>query len=200
MRFHEKEEEHRDMNLTHSSRRSMYSSSNLTPQSECSESLGRPSQRKAARQCFPSAAAVAAMSGTATAPSTAVPQQYYRQCHASHHPSSNRCSSWSPSPLLILVASLLLLVFHDSVSSCNNYLFVQAEKDSNPYPYGENPNTVFKMYWNDAGNVMQDLSKFSALFIRYHGCVWSECQVDSFDDDGENRDGGTLFLHGWLYP
>jgi hypothetical protein len=71
---------------------------------------------------------------------------------------------------------------------------VRAEKDSNPYPYGTNPNTIFQMYWNDAGNVLQDLSKFSALFIRYHGCVWSECSVDNYDDDGEDRDGGNVVI------
>jgi hypothetical protein len=91
--------------------------------------------------------------------------------------------------LLILLVTVLLCAYHDPFQSSG--LIVRAEKDSNPYPYGENPNNVFKMYWNDAGNIMQDLSKFSSLHIRYHGCVWSECQVDSYDDDGENRDGGT---------
>ena len=81
--------------------------------------------------------------------------------------------------LLAYIKILLLLPLHS------------AEKDSNPYPYGNNPNNQFKMYWNDAANVLQDLSKFSALFIKYHGCVWSECHVDQFDDDGEDRDGGT---------
>jgi hypothetical protein len=95
--------------------------------------------------------------------------------------------------LVILLGTILLAAYHDSPPSSK--LFVQAEKDSNPYPYGENPNNVFKMYWNDAGNIMQDLSKFSSLYIRYHGCVWSECQVDSFDDDGENRDGGMCLFY-----
>ncbi len=81
--------------------------------------------------------------------------------------------------------------------SCTNIFQLvplYAEKDSNPYPYGNNPNNQFKMYWNDAANVLQDLSKFSALFIKYHGCVWSECHVDQYDDDGEDRDGGMYFL------
>lgn len=70
---------------------------------------------------------------------------------------------------------------------------VTAEKDSNPYPWGENPNNGFKMYWNDAPNVLQDLDKFSALYIKSHGCVWSECSVgDDYDDDGEDRDGGAF--------
>jgi hypothetical protein len=76
---------------------------------------------------------------------------------------------------------------------------LMAEKDSNPYPYGNNPNNQFKMYWNDAANVLQDLSKFSALFINYHGCVWSECHVDQYDDDGENRDGGNVIFACCLF-
>ena len=82
-----------------------------------------------------------------------------------------------------------------SISSGAAAWFVQAEKDSNPYPWGENPNNGFKMYWNDAPNVLQDLDKFSALYIKSHGCVWSECSVgDDYDDDGEDRDGGACVL------
>jgi len=80
---------------------------------------------------------------------------------------------------------LLLLAL--AAASCR----VSAEKDSNPYAWGENPNKSFRMYWHDARNVIQDLGKFQNLYVKYHGCVWSECSVDSYDDDGENRDGGT---------
>jgi len=62
-------------------------------------------------------------------------------------------------------------------------------KDHNVYPWGTNPNNHFKMYWKDAANVLQDLHQFSALYVRVHGCAWSECSVDNFDDDGENHDG-----------
>jgi hypothetical protein len=31
-----------------------------------------------------------------------------------------------------------------------------------------NPNVNEPMYWKDAENVLQDLSKFSALYVRYH--------------------------------
>jgi hypothetical protein len=59
---------------------------------------------------------------------------------------------------------------------CNNpityySITVMAEKDSNRYQYGKNPNTKFSMYWKDAQNVLQDLSKFRSLHIKYHGCV-----------------------------
>lgn len=57
------------------------------------------------------------------------------------------------------------------------------------YSWGTNPNNHFKMYWKDAANVIQDLDQFQALYIEVHGCVWSECGVDNFDDDGENHDG-----------
>jgi hypothetical protein len=57
------------------------------------------------------------------------------------------------------------------------------------YPWGYDPNNNFKMYWKDAANVLQDLEQFQALYVEVHGCVWSECGVDNFDDDGENHDG-----------
>jgi hypothetical protein len=53
----------------------------------------------------------------------------------------------------------------------SNSFMVFADKDSNWYQYGENPNNKFKMYWKDAQNVLQDLSKFRSLHIKYHGCV-----------------------------
>jgi hypothetical protein len=72
---------------------------------------------------------------------------------------------------------------------CTSSTTTWAYKDSNMYRWGENPNTHFKMYWKDAANVIQDLSQFQALYVTVHGCVWSECKVDDFDDDGENHDG-----------
>jgi hypothetical protein len=63
------------------------------------------------------------------------------------------------SSLAMLTAALLLLCL---APPHGKLLLVQAEKDSNPYPWGENPNNQFK------------------------------CSVDNYDDDGENRDGGTI--------
>ena len=34
-----------------------------------------------------------------------------------------------------------------------------------------NPNTENPLYYKDSYNVLQDLGQFSALYIRYHGCV-----------------------------
>jgi hypothetical protein len=76
-------------------------------------------------------------------------------------------------PLTARVAALLLIVSLQTLLVC-------ADKDSNPYAWGENPNNRFKMYWNDASNVLQDLDQFQSLYVKYHGCVWSECSVDSF--------------------
>ena len=91
--------------------------------------------------------------------------------------SSTSSSSLIRAPLLLLVVLLLTTL-------------CQADKDSNIYPWGENPNTHFKMYWKDAANVIQDLDQFQALYVQVHGCVWSECAgADNFDDDGENHDG-----------
>jgi hypothetical protein len=106
-------------------------------------------------------------------------------------PRFSRRSGLVSSPQLLLPL-LLLLVQQFWSSSIHFVAVVSAEKDSNPYPWGENPNNQFKMYWNNAPNVVQDLDKFSALYIKFHGCVWSECSLgDAYDDDGENRDGGT---------
>lgn len=44
-------------------------------------------------------------------------------------------------------------------------------------------------YWIDARDVLDDLDQYQALWIKIHGCVWSECGVDNNDDDGEDRDG-----------
>jgi hypothetical protein len=41
------------------------------------------------------------------------------------------------------------------------------------YNAGEsNPNLENPMFWNDAANVLQDLTKFQALYIKFHSCVY----------------------------
>jgi len=44
-------------------------------------------------------------------------------------------------------------------------------------------------YWIDARDVLENLDDYQALWIKIHGCVWSECAIDNNDDDGEGRDG-----------
>jgi hypothetical protein len=49
---------------------------------------------------------------------------------------------------------------------------VYSDKDTNFYNAGfTNPNIENEMYWKDSINVLQDLSQFSALYIKHHGCV-----------------------------
>lgn len=64
-----------------------------------------------------------------------------------------------------------------------------AYQDTNPYPFGSNPNNQFRQYWKDSSSILKEIEQFQALYVKYHGCVWSECAVDEYDDDGENRDG-----------
>lgn len=45
-------------------------------------------------------------------------------------------------------------------------------------------------YWTDANEIVENLDNYQALWVKYHGCVWSECdRGEYFDDDGENHDG-----------
>jgi len=50
---------------------------------------------------------------------------------------------------------------------------VQGSQDSAYYPGFSNPNTQDTMYYRDASNVLQGVKDgdFSALYIKYHGCV-----------------------------
>jgi len=49
---------------------------------------------------------------------------------------------------------------------------VFADKDTDYYfPGFVNPNVKNEMYWKDSINVLQDLDKFEALYIKYHHCV-----------------------------
>jgi hypothetical protein len=47
-----------------------------------------------------------------------------------------------------------------------------SEKDTNYYRPGvSNPNVNEKMYWRDSFNVLEDLSKFSHLYVKFHSCA-----------------------------
>ena len=50
---------------------------------------------------------------------------------------------------------------------------VAGEKDSDYYfPGFTNPLVdSSQMYWKDSINVLQDLDKFEALYVKYHHCV-----------------------------
>jgi len=65
-----------------------------------------------------------------------------------------------------------------------------ASQDSAFYPNFANPNVKnHEMYYRESVNVLQDMmeGEFDSLFIRYHGCVWSEYGSGS----GENKDQGN---------
>jgi hypothetical protein len=50
---------------------------------------------------------------------------------------------------------------------------VVSEKDNNYYPPGySNPNVNKAMYWRDSVNVLQDLSGFDKLYVKYHSCAY----------------------------
>jgi hypothetical protein len=45
-------------------------------------------------------------------------------------------------------------------------------KDTNYYRLGaSNPNVNEKMYWRDSFNVLEDLSEFSHLYVKFHSCA-----------------------------
>jgi hypothetical protein len=66
---------------------------------------------------------------------------------------------WSAAALLLLGCALLTKV-------------ATAVKDSNYFPVGySNPNVKKAMYWRDSINVLQDISSFDKLYVKFHSCV-----------------------------
>lgn len=79
--------------------------------------------------------------------------------------------------------------------------FDSSQKDPNTYPWGENPNNGYKMYWKDSPNILSSLKEFASLYIKVHGCVWSEYGLGvSYDDDGENHDGDEQWYLTRIQP
>lgn len=78
----------------------------------------------------------------------------------------------------------LLIVYYLGCSTTS------ADKDDSYYIAGTgNPNTKESMYWKDAENVLQDLSKFSSLHVEFHQCAWTWMQWDNEEDnDVEEND------------
>mmetsp|Transcript_24771 Transcript_24771/g.50821 ORF Transcript_24771/g.50821 Transcript_24771/m.50821 type:complete len:530 (+) Transcript_24771:246-1835(+) len=78
--------------------------------------------------------------------------------------------------------------------------FCAAERDGHA-PWGDGrPPRGFRMWWRDPSNVLEDLDQFSTLYVKAHGCVWSEYGIDDHDDDGENRDGDEDWYQGRTLP
>jgi hypothetical protein len=79
--------------------------------------------------------------------------------------------------LLVLPSALLMWSWWMGVqlAAVVVVVVVNAEKDSDYYlPGFSNPNAVNEMYWKDSLNVLQDIDQFDALYVTYHGCVWSK--------------------------
>lgn len=51
---------------------------------------------------------------------------------------------------------------------------VASYKDDSYYKPGSgNPNVNQKMYWKDAENILQDISKFETLYVEFQHCAWT---------------------------
>jgi hypothetical protein len=62
----------------------------------------------------------------------------------------------------LLVASLAIL----TLAKASDH------KSMTYYPDGmEDPNVKEKMYWTDGLGIVEDISKFDALYVTHHGCV-----------------------------
>jgi hypothetical protein len=74
---------------------------------------------------------------------------------------------------------------------------VRATKDDLYYRAGMgNPNVDLKMYWADAHNVLEDLDQFSALYIQYHNCAWSQNRLYYNDGEGGSADESDYWYIG----
>lgn len=62
---------------------------------------------------------------------------------------------------------------------------VEASKDDSYYKAGSgNPNIYQKMYWKDADNILQDLSKFQTLYVQFQHCAWTWMNYGDDADEG----------------
>lgn len=73
-----------------------------------------------------------------------------------------------------------------------------AYKDDSYYVAGTgNPNIQETMYWKDAENILQDLSKFQYLYVQFHHCAWTWMQME---DDGNDVDENDYWYMGKIPP
>ena len=87
------------------------------------------------------------------------------------------------SPFAVTAAARLLLWLLTATSKTT-----KAYKDDSYYMAGSgNPNVNQRMYWKDAENVLQDLSKFKALYVEFSHCAWTWMQMEEADNDVEEN-------------
>eukprot|EP00339_Tiarina_fusa_P022467 CAMPEP_0117026048 /NCGR_PEP_ID=MMETSP0472-20121206/19181_1 /TAXON_ID=693140 ORGANISM="Tiarina fusus, Strain LIS" /NCGR_SAMPLE_ID=MMETSP0472 /ASSEMBLY_ACC=CAM_ASM_000603 /LENGTH=356 /DNA_ID=CAMNT_0004732933 /DNA_START=161 /DNA_END=1231 /DNA_ORIENTATION=- len=101
-------------------------------------------------------------------------------------------SSSSSSTLLALAVAAPLALLHNHGA--------HASRDDSYYRPGRgNPNTYAeKMYWEDASNVLEDLSSFSALYVEFHHCAWT--QMKSTGQEDESVDESDYWYQGSMPP
>eukprot|EP00527_Entomoneis_sp_CCMP2396_P007627 CAMPEP_0198140466 /NCGR_PEP_ID=MMETSP1443-20131203/3612_1 /TAXON_ID=186043 /ORGANISM="Entomoneis sp., Strain CCMP2396" /LENGTH=199 /DNA_ID=CAMNT_0043802887 /DNA_START=138 /DNA_END=734 /DNA_ORIENTATION=- len=96
----------------------------------------------------------------------------------------------------MLSSSMMMMMMMVALMLSSSSVNADSTQDANQYSFGENPNIKnHKMYWADSKAVLNDLSEFHALYIKFHSCSWSPNQA-YFDDDGENRDGDENWYQG----
>ena len=68
---------------------------------------------------------------------------------------------------------------------------IDAEQDENFYGSFSNPNLNNEHYWSNSKNILEDLSKFDKLYVKFENCAWSSAKYNAGDfdddDDGNNR-------------
>ena len=81
------------------------------------------------------------------------------------------------------------MMFLKVTSLLGAFAVASAVKDDEYYRPGMgNPNVDVKMYWADAHNVLEDLGKFSYLYVQYHNCAWAQNKPFG---DGDGEGGGS---------
>lgn len=78
---------------------------------------------------------------------------------------------------------------------------VQCDKDDSYYKPGSgNPNTNQKMYWKDAENVLQDISKFETLYVEFQHCAWTWMNYQDDEEEEGSVDENDYWYMGKVAP
>eukprot|EP00590_Aulacoseira_subarctica_P001636 CAMPEP_0172421330 /NCGR_PEP_ID=MMETSP1064-20121228/7579_1 /TAXON_ID=202472 /ORGANISM="Aulacoseira subarctica , Strain CCAP 1002/5" /LENGTH=418 /DNA_ID=CAMNT_0013161669 /DNA_START=68 /DNA_END=1324 /DNA_ORIENTATION=- len=87
--------------------------------------------------------------------------------------------------------TLLLASIFTSLARLSSSGNSPSNRDNNSYGSYTNPNVAYSHYWADANNVLQDLSSFKKLYVRYHGCAWSTTSYSIGGGQSQDDDSGT---------
>ena len=94
---------------------------------------------------------------------------------------------------MITVLASKLCINHQGTTSHFNILSNSIFMTKNIHVGTDNPNKYETMYWKDTDNILQDLSKFSALYVRVHQCAWTWNQRHN-DEDEEVEENDYWYL------